>query len=113
MRRSWIVVPPTMTVRLCPSVRNTTFAGTYVITEADIEAGEKVNTATAASDQTAPVTDVETTPVAEPPLPVGKPGATHSAQHGSGDVDGRRQLIEPSKHDVLHEGKEHAMISAL
>ena len=28
VRRSWIVVPPTMTVRLGPSVRNTTFAGT-------------------------------------------------------------------------------------
>ena len=28
VRRSWMVVPPTTTVRLGPSVRNTTFAGT-------------------------------------------------------------------------------------
>ena len=38
VRRSWIVVPPTMTVRLGPSVRNTTFAGTCSVSPSELAA---------------------------------------------------------------------------
>ena len=41
-------------------------AGTYTVTQADVDAGEVVNTATADSDETDPVTDDETSRSARP-----------------------------------------------
>jgi LPXTG-site transpeptidase (sortase) family protein len=44
---------------------NTTFTGSYTITQADIDAGQFVNTATADSDESGPDTDQETTNLAQ------------------------------------------------
>ncbi len=50
-----------------------TLIGAYVVTAADVTTGSIVNTATADSDQTAPVTDDETVPLPSPSLTVDKP----------------------------------------
>jgi len=63
-----------------------TLIGTYQVSEADLTAGSIVNTATADSDQTDPVTDDETTPVLEPALSVDKPAPVNADEDGSGDV---------------------------
>ncbi|MEE8525133.1 MAG: hypothetical protein V3T72_14445, partial [Thermoanaerobaculia bacterium] len=48
-----------------------TCTGTYTVTQADVDAGQKDNTATADSDQTGPVSDVETVPLPPNPASVG------------------------------------------
>ena len=63
-----------------------TLVGTYVVTAADVTAGQIVNTATADSDQTAPVTDDETVTVPTPALVVDKPAPANADEDGSGDV---------------------------
>ena len=63
-----------------------TLVGTYVVTVADITAGEIVNEATADSTQTPPATDQQTTPVLAPVLIVDKPAPTNADEDGSGDV---------------------------
>ncbi len=63
-----------------------TLVGTYVVTAADVAAGVILNTGTADSDQTGPVTDDETTPVPTPSLVVDKPAPTNADEDGSGDV---------------------------
>ncbi len=63
-----------------------TLVGTYVVTAADVTAGSIVNTATAVSDQTLPVTDTETTPLPAPALVVDKPAPANDDADGSGDV---------------------------
>ena len=63
-----------------------TLVGTYVVTAADVTAGQIDNTATADSDQTAPVTDDETVLVPSPSLAVDKPAPANADEDGSGDV---------------------------
>ncbi len=64
-----------------------TLVGTYVVTAVDVAAGSIVNTATADSDQTAPVTDDETVVVPSPSLGVDKPAPVFSIDSdSSGDV---------------------------
>ena len=63
-----------------------TLVGTYVVTAADVTAGQIDNTATADSDQTAPVTDDQTVVVPAPDLAVDKPAPTNADEDGSGDV---------------------------
>jgi uncharacterized repeat protein (TIGR01451 family) len=64
-----------------------TLVGTYLVTPADVVAGTIVNEATADSDQTASVTDGETTPVPMPGLAVDKPAPVLSTDaDGSGDI---------------------------
>ncbi len=63
-----------------------TLVGTYVVTAADVTAGQIDNTGTADSDQTGAVTDDETVPVPTPDLSVDKPAPTNADEDGSGDV---------------------------
>ncbi len=63
-----------------------TLIGTYVVTAADVTAGQVDNTGTADSDQTGPVTDDETVPVPTPASAVDKPAPTNADEDGSGDV---------------------------
>ncbi len=63
-----------------------TLVGTYVVTAADVAAGQVDNTGTADSDQTGPVTDDETVLVPTPTLTVDKPAPTNADEDGSGDV---------------------------
>ena len=58
-----------------------------MVTPADVLAGSIMNTATADSDQTGPVTDDETTPLLLPVLTVVKPAPVLSIDaDGSGDI---------------------------
>ena len=63
-----------------------TLVGTYVVTAADVTAGQIDNTGTADSDQTPPVTDDETVLVPTPGLSVDKPAPANADEDGSGDV---------------------------
>ncbi len=63
-----------------------TLTGTYVVTAGDVAAGSILNTASADSDQTAPVTDDETVLVPSPTLAVDKPAPANADEDGSGDV---------------------------
>ena len=71
------LVAPTETV-----VLNTS----YVVTEADVTAGQIDNIGTADSDQTDPVTEPETVPVPTPELAVLKEFVSNADEDGSGDV---------------------------
>jgi uncharacterized repeat protein (TIGR01451 family) len=60
---------------------------TYVVTQADVDAGQIVNTGTADSDQTAPVTDPETVPVPQAPaLTLDKVLTANADEDASGTV---------------------------
>ena len=65
-----------------------TLVGTYVVTQADVDAGNIHNIGTADSDEmTLPVIDVEDVPVAQnPALSVDKPAPVHNDLDGGGDV---------------------------
>ena len=63
-----------------------TLVGTYVVTPTDVANGSITNTATADSDQTAPVTDDEVTTVPTPGLDVDKPAPVNADEDGSGDI---------------------------
>jgi len=60
--------------------------GTYSVTAADVIAGSIVNTASADSDQTTPVTDTENTPMPGPAFALDKPAPVNADEDGSGDV---------------------------
>ena len=59
---------------------------TYVVTAADVTSWSIVNTGTADSDQTDPVTDGETVTVPTPGLVVDKVLTSNADEDGSGDV---------------------------
>ncbi|MBI5931923.1 MAG: DUF11 domain-containing protein, partial [Chloroflexi bacterium] len=78
------VTDPLITTITCPSGNpipnlavggSQTCTGTYTLVAADITAGQVLNTATADSDQTPPVTDNETINLAVPGLTLAKTGA--------------------------------------
>lgn len=61
--------------------------GTYTVTQADVDAGSIMNSATANSNETGPATDDETTSVAQTDsLVIDKPAPTNADGDGSGDV---------------------------
>ena len=70
-----------------PHAGTCTLIGTYVVTAADVAAGEIVNEATADSVETTPVTDTVTVPVPAPALSIDKaaPVLSNDAD-GSGDI---------------------------
>ena len=57
-----------------------------MVTAADVTAGSIVNTGTANSDQTGPVTDIVTVPVPTPGLAIDKVFTSNADNDGSGDV---------------------------
>ena len=57
-----------------------------MVTPTDVANGSIVNTATADSDQTDPVTDDEITPIETPALTIDKPAPVNGDDDGSGDV---------------------------
>ena len=64
-----------------------TLVGTYAVTGADVDAGEVTNTATAASDQTAPVEDSVTVNIdAEAALSIDKPAPVNSDSDSSNTI---------------------------
>ena len=63
-----------------------TLIGTYVVTAADVAAGQIDNLGTADSDQTDPVDDPETVPVPQPSLTTDKALTNNADEDGSGDV---------------------------
>ncbi len=82
------LITPTGGTSPCASVAaggTCTLIGTYVVTAADVTAGQIDNTATADSDQTGPVTDTNTIPVPTPGMSIVKSN-TISDPDGSGDV---------------------------
>jgi len=83
------LITPTGGTTPCALVAPTetcTLVGTYTVTAADIAAGSITNTATADSDQTDSVTDVEVTPLEAPALSIDKPAPVNGDEDGSGDV---------------------------
>ncbi len=60
--------------------------GTYVVTSADVAAGKIDNTASANSNQTGPVSDVHSLPLAIPGLLLSKAAPVNADEDGSGDV---------------------------
>jgi len=61
--------------------------GTYTVTQADVDAGSIVNTASGDSNQTDPITDDETTPVAQTDsLAIDKPAPANADDDASGDL---------------------------
>jgi len=60
--------------------------GIYTVTPADVAAGSIDNTATAESDQTTPVSDVESVPTPTPSHSINKPAPAHVDTDTSGDI---------------------------
>ena len=60
--------------------------GTYVVTAADVTAGQILNTADADSDQTAPAEADVTTPILAPTLGLAKAMTANADEDGNGEV---------------------------
>ena len=83
------LITPTGGTTPCASVApggTCTLIGTYVVTQADVDVGNIHNEATADSDETDSVMDLEDVPVPTPSLIVDKPAPTNADEDGSGDV---------------------------
>ena len=83
------LITPTGGTTPCATVAagdSCTLIGTYVVTPADVTAGQIDNIATADSDQTPPVTDDVSIPVQTPVLEIVKPAPVNADEDGSGDV---------------------------
>ena len=83
------IITPTAGTTPCPVVPpggTCTLVGTYVVSAADTLAGRVDNVATADSDQTGPVTDEVTVPIAGAELSIDKPAPANDDADGSGDV---------------------------
>ncbi len=66
---SALICTPPQPATLAPT-QTLNCTATYVVTQADAEAGQIDNLATADSDETDPVDDTENVPVAPPPVPI-------------------------------------------
>ncbi|MEE8523009.1 MAG: hypothetical protein V3T72_03685, partial [Thermoanaerobaculia bacterium] len=77
---------PDLIPSLAPGASETC-TGSYAITQADIDAGQKVNTATATSDQTGPVMDTHTEPIPQTAaIDLVKSLQSNADEDGSGSV---------------------------
>ena len=81
-----LITPTSNTCALVNPSATCILTGTYTVTAADISAGSIDNTASANSDQTDPVTDIETVSVPTPAHTIDKPAPTHIDADASTDI---------------------------
>jgi hypothetical protein len=90
------ITPSSNSCALLAPTETCVLVGTYVVTAADVTAGQIDNLATGDTDQTDPVTDPETVPVPTPSLGIGR--FLTPAQSVVGPLSARRLRLQVLRH---------------